>query len=445
MPRLLPFSLLALSLILLSTVPVQAAPALSSRPGAAYTLYLDFDGFLFDGVWGDTGMTPGTTGAAGSEASITNVWARTAEKFAGFDVNVTTVDPSGLHATDYAARQRYYDNTARVMHTVVGGDGAWVGQKAGGVSFIGVAQEAYPGSEGLTNGMHTNWVFPSSLGLSRKSISEASAHENAHALNLNHQGDSGIGGADNREYSSNGGATGNGSYAPIMGNSYRAQRGTWRVGNYYDPLNGETGFQNDVLALLRNNGMTLIDDGIGHSLANATALPFNGSDNNLAMARGFINPLSSSNPDPLGVDNYTKDYFKFTMDADRLVTLNLANGRDWVTPGVAEVGATLRSKLNLFRANDPINPFGFGIESTDTLSSSFTGLLSAGDYWIEVTSFGGHQSTFDPSARYFDMGSYVLSGSGVVAGVVVVPESGTFLFIGLGLIGLLAKRRERTK
>ncbi len=72
-----------------------AAPALSSRPGAAYTVYLNYDGFSFTGQWGDTGRSPGVTAAyTGSEAQLRETWARTAEKFVAFDVNVTTVDPA---------------------------------------------------------------------------------------------------------------------------------------------------------------------------------------------------------------------------------------------------------------------------------------------------------------------------------------------------------------
>ena len=63
-------------------------PALESRPGAAYTIYLDFGGFSYAGAWlGST--TPGVTPAFGDatggftaqqQANIANVWARVAEK-----------------------------------------------------------------------------------------------------------------------------------------------------------------------------------------------------------------------------------------------------------------------------------------------------------------------------------------------------------------------------
>src|SRR4051794_34670396 len=40
-------------------------PALSSRPGAGYTLYLDFAGFNFTGNWGAIPSNPGGSGTPG--------------------------------------------------------------------------------------------------------------------------------------------------------------------------------------------------------------------------------------------------------------------------------------------------------------------------------------------------------------------------------------------
>src|SRR5262245_19546730 len=87
------------------------APALSSRPGAAYTLYLDFSGFNFSGKWAVTPANPAGQGTPGNRpaydtdgdattftnaeiSKIKECWARTAEKYSPFNVNVTTVDPA---------------------------------------------------------------------------------------------------------------------------------------------------------------------------------------------------------------------------------------------------------------------------------------------------------------------------------------------------------------
>src|SRR4051812_13583529 len=146
-------------------------PALSSRPGGAYTLYLDFAGFNFNGTWGGTASPSGTPGNvpaydgvasngnfnATEIARMTNTWARVAEKYAGFNVNVTTVDPAtGANAATDTARQAFYDTTAQMMHTVYGGNGSW-SSGGGGLSFVNVAASS---QNSTTNaGYHTNWVF----------------------------------------------------------------------------------------------------------------------------------------------------------------------------------------------------------------------------------------------------------------------------------------------
>jgi hypothetical protein len=419
----------------LSTPSVYAqVPALTSRPGAAYTVYLDFAGFNFTGDWGNLGgYTPGNTPAYGTTSQIQDIYARTAEKYAPFDINVTTIDPAvaaGFAPTNYLGRQDYYDSQARMMHTLIG-SATWL--PSGGVSFVGVTEGVWTGS----NGVHTNFVFPNFLADTAKYIGEATAHENGHGFNLNHQSDAAPLAVS--EYSSNGNVVGNGSYAPIMGNSYNAQRGTFRTGT----LNNGT-IQNDVLTLLGNSGMSLLDDGIGHTFAAATTLPLTSSTTiNAALAQGYIAPASSVAPNAIGINNYTKDYFKFTVGTTSLINLTLTDGGDWITPGTAAAGATLRSKFNVYGASDLITPLGMGTESTNTFSSAFSATLAAGDYYAEITSYGGHQSTYDPNAQYADMGSYILSGTGNF--VAAIPEPGVLALILVGSTGLMLRRTKRGK
>ncbi len=423
------------------------APPLSSRPGAAYTVYLNFDGFAFNGNWGgDVRTVPGTTPAySGSTAQLREIWARTAEKYAPFNVNVTTVDPAiaAGQATTDTVRQSYYDNTARLMHTVVGGNGSWFG--GGGVSYVGVTQNSYTGT-GFSNGYHTNWAFSAQSPGNLQFVADVSAHENGHGFGLNHQSDY-TSNTSNNEYSSNANSTGNGSFAPIMGNSYDTQRGTFRVGtqlvkNGSGAVTGST-IQNDVQVIRANSGMTYTEDGIGHSFATATLLPLAGTSVDSTLAKGVIVPTATA-PDPLGINNYSKDYFRFSMGTAGAITMNLANGGDWLTPGIASIGATLRSKLNIYQAGNLATPFAFGTESASTLFSTFNGTLSAGDYIAEITSFGGFQSGFDANSKYFSMGSYVLSGGAITPAL--VPEGGTLALLSAGLTAFAVRRkRNRTK
>jgi hypothetical protein len=156
-------------------VALDQLPSLSSRPSAAAKLYLDFDGDVTATWVNDSpGVTPAydqdgdvTTFSAGEIASIRDIWARVAEKFSPFNINVTTVNPGT------------FSNRA-ALKVVVGGDGAWLGSAAGGVAYVG----------SFTNSlMNTVFVFPKNLanGYS-KYVAEGIAHESGHAFGLQHQG-----------------------------------------------------------------------------------------------------------------------------------------------------------------------------------------------------------------------------------------------------------------
>lgn len=415
------------------------APELSSRPGAAYTIYLNFTGFGYTGTWGNTGKTPGnvpayttdpdaTSFSAGEIGNIRQIWARTAQKYAGFDVDITTVDPAvraGKAGND-AERQAYYDATPRTMHTVIGGTDAWYGS-AGGVSYLGTTQNG-----GYTGGYHTNWVFPNGSAGNLQFLAEATAHENGHGLKLDHQRDQINGG----EYSSNGGARGAGSYAPVMGNSYSAQRGAWREGN----ATGNA--QNDVVTLLSNRNIGgLLDDGIGHSLASATPLPLTATGGvttvDFTRAAGTILPTNGGANGAMGSDNYTRDFFAFDSLGGS-ITLSARNGTQFLTPGVADPGATLDSTLDVFDATGAL--VGSGVRDASTLFSTFSRDLTVGRYYARVGSVGGYTSSYEPNAHYFTMGSYFLTGSGKLA---AVPEPASLAALGLGALALLRRRRAR--
>ena len=420
-------------------------PSLSSRAGAAYTLYLNFSGFNFTGAWGGL-STPGSTPAynlpnddadAFSPTEIANmrvIWTRVAEKYAAFDVNVTTVDPAiaaGRSGTD-AARQQFYDASPRLMQTVIGGSGAWYG--GGGVSFVNKAQFAYGTSanNGAGSGWHTNFCFAALAPNNLPFVSEASAHELGHALGLNHQGDhftSSDGTVQEREYSRNGGFTGPGTFSPVMGNSYFVQRGLWRFGR-----STATATQNDVRTLCSNSGLSkFVKDPIGHTIATATPLPIDGDAIVAGLATGVIVPTTSATASPLGTSQYTSDYFEFATNGSPL-TLTLNAGAQRLGTGVADPGATLSGTLTILDAAG--TTLAIGEDSADTLASTFVGTLPAGTYYARVGSNGGFASTFDESAAYYSMGSYFLTGSGFTA----VPEPAMAAVFAVGVM-LLARRR----
>jgi hypothetical protein len=456
-------------------------PELSSRPGAAYTIYVNVAGFTFDGTWfasSGTTYTPGFTPAlndrlptdtfsATEQEQIEAIWSRLAQSYIGFNVNVTTVDPAlaalGVGATD-AQRQAWYDATPNLMHTVVGSqirpagtpgvtpNNKWFSDGADGVS-PGIGVVAGVASE---QGAHTNWMFTEAQAgattggvINGDYIGAISAHENAHSFGLYHQGDY-TGDTLVNEYTNGDASAGNGSYVATIGNASDRQRVTWRIGD--TDTDGVRTPQNDVKLMLMTNGaisgragavdLHLIDDGIGHSLLNATTLPvlIDGTVD-FTLATGVIVPLSESNPVAIGTDNYTKDWFTFTLADTSTITLTANNSTQFLTAGIADGVGTLRSILSIYEFDGDL--IATALEDSSTLFETYSGTLSPGTYYAEIASFGGHvqDSPAFNTAEYFDMGAYFITGSGLN----VVPEPGTAFFVVLGLFALAGKRQRHAR
>jgi hypothetical protein len=449
--------LLTLAAVLASASPAAAqhptgVPVLNSRAGAPYTVYLDFAGFTFTGTWGGTfnnGGTPGTTPAYNGQttvftatevANMTNVWARVAEKYSSYNVNVTTVDPAPNGSTD-AQRQAFYDNTAQLMHSVVSGNGSWTG--GGGVSYVNVTQNSYaPAGQngGAGAGLHTNWVFAAQAQSNFQFQGEATAHENGHGFGLSHQSDYNGSNVLQVEYSS-GSGTGTGSFAPIMGNSYSAQRGTWRLGTADTSNGGASTQQNDPAVIGANNNMNgFVNDNVGHTRPTATVLPQTGTNINATAAKGYISPANAAAPNPIGVANYTTDFWSFTTGTTSNVQVTLVSGGERITPGTADPGAMFDGTVSLLDSSGNLQ-LSASTHNTANLQGSFNlGNLAPGTWYLQIQSFGGETNSAGAgiqSTNYFDMGSYFLSGS-----ITPVPEP-TTLTLTAGGFGLLAWSRRR--
>lgn len=412
------------------------APAFSSRPGAPYTMYLDFSGFSYTNpqtgnTWGGQtpGVTPAYNGQAGAtfttteQANIKNIWTRISDAYSMFDINVTTVDPAvaaGQAASD-VTRFNYYEATPRMMHTVIGDGASNFFGNAGGVSYVGVMHNASDGS-----GYHTNWAFVNRLGgvNAFHNIFTASAHELGHSVSLSHQGDY-TASSQIADYSTN---NGSGVIAPTMGVAYGAGRSVWRLGHV-----GVTTVQNDPLSILTNNPTLngYVNDGIGRSQGTATPLPMNGSSINNLLANGVIVPASTTNPNPIGEANYTSGYFSFTTSGG-IANIILNAGRQAITPGVADPDAALDGTLRILDSMGNI----IAQAATSSLGETININLAAGNYYIQVASAGGKQASLGPTgtwldAQFFDMGSYFLTGVIPVA----VPEPTTLALVGASFIG----------
>jgi hypothetical protein len=340
------------TLMAVSVAPL-AVPALSSRPGAPASLYLDFNGNI-EKQWGshtnvvtppyDTDGNPASF-SAGELAAIHEIWSRVAEDYAPFNLNVTTLPPPVI-APHVAAR------------VAIGGSYSdWYRTSAGGVSYVG-------GFAGNTSDVA--FVFSNTLNNGNpRFVAEAVSHEAGHLFGLEHQA-AWSSGKLVSQYN-----TGTTAWAPIMGDSYYAERTTWANG----PTPAGPTANQDELAVIASsaNGFGYAPDDYGNSLTTAAALPLVGS-------AFTINGLIGASSD--------RDVFKFATGGGALsVALDIAPyGPD--LDGVVELDNTAGQTIAI------ANP-------SSSLNAALATTLTAGTYYVVVHSSGG----------YGNLGRYTLHGT----------------------------------
>lgn len=173
---------------------------LHSRPGAARTILLDFDGHQLTGTeWQQQLGLPGgtypafsldhdrTRFSADERAVIHEIWERVAEDFAPFDVDVTTRDPGRAALVRKGAHDERFG--MRVLITVAGTRGAIaeaVARLCGGC--VGLAWVDVFDAVGA-EGYQPTLVFADRLDDDPWQIAETVSHEVGHTLGLPHAGD----------------------------------------------------------------------------------------------------------------------------------------------------------------------------------------------------------------------------------------------------------------
>lgn len=362
-------------------VAAPVVPAYNSFPGVHAKLFLDFDGGYTETYAGKTpGVTPPYSVDADTDhfsaaelSNIEKVWQSVSEKYSPFNVNVTTVDPG--NENDY--------ETVRVL---IGGDGAWLGQRAGGIAAL---------SGFMLNGPNLAFVFPGQLANGNpKHVGEAAAHEAGHAFGLDHQSLFDASGAKLAEYH-----PGDAVKAPIMGISYASQRALWWRGR---PSDGIPSIQDDLerLALignLRPNFGYRADD---HGSTPAAADPLALAPDFTLSGGGIIERMTDA------------DFFSFTTPG----------GHGDIVADVAPFGAMLDLSMTLYDAAGNV----LASAATDSLGERIAYALDAGTYTLGITSAGG----------YGDVGQYFLSGS-------VVPEPASAAAVVLLFTAGFCRRRVR--
>ena len=321
--------------------PVSRVPILSSNPQAAVKIYLDFDGDFTRRWLGYRPMTTPAFDLDGNPASfnsaevdaIHEIWARVAEAFSPFNVDVTTQDPGNRE-------------NLRSLSVVIGGDGRWyagTGGIGGGVAPVGAFYNNQP---------NVVFVFSEQFDGDPKSIALVAIHEAGHGFGLAHQS-VWSGSRLINEYS-----PGTRALAPFMGANYTAQRHRWWKG---PSVLGPTRIQDDLAILAgARNGFGLRKDDHANGLAGATLLRFGAGP-----AGGIIHSISD------------RDTFRFKHPG----------GQIQITVSAAPLGAMLAARIEL------LNAAGATLRRVAGISSAtFTLNLRAGNYFLRIASDGAYGS-----------------------------------------------------
>jgi hypothetical protein len=376
---------------MLATHPIADYLQRHSDPTARGVVFLNFYGGNIPN-WANGKYHPGVTPAYDTDGDPTTfsdveisemdqIWARVAEKYSPFNLDVTTANPGNI------------GQTFTVM-VLIGGNGLWYNGANPGVAVVG----GYVGGNDLQD--HIAFDFPSLLSNNVRKIAEDAAHEAGHVWGLQHQG---VAGPPVIEYYGGlGGPTNNGqgadSYAPIEGNSYNAERGLWWYGTQ-TAVDGSgnnivTGTQDDLAGLSSVLGYRADDH--PNSPASADPLYYDGSQ---YSGSGIIERSGDS------------DWFSFTTTGGS-VRFTVSDGT--VAPSLGTpVGGMLAPRVAITNADNTITYS----DVTATGASPVTvqaDNLAAGTYRL----FVGASPSGNPGG--YNVGQYNISGLNFVPRFTVV-------------------------
>lgn len=343
--------------------PLDQTFKLHSNPTATKVIYLDFDGHTTSGTNWRNGTTfyneaysldtDFTTFSDAERRAIQNIWARVAEDYIPFNVNVTTEEPS---LDDL--RKSGTGDTRWGIRVVVGGDWA----DAAGIAYTNSFNWASDTPAFVFAGKwwKTNQNF----------VANAISHEAGHTLGLGHDGYNGA-----TYYAGRG--TGETSWGPIMGNPSNKSLTQWSKGEY-----GLSTNKQDDLAIITDgsNGFGYRADDHGDTVQTATV----GSTASQLSFSGIIG------------GNTDVDVFRFTT----------LTGSIEATIDPSAEGTNLDVLATLLDANGNVlaesNP-------VDLVAASFSEKRVPGTYFITVRGTGMGDINKTGYTAYGSLGQYTVT------------------------------------
>lgn len=402
-----------------ATYPLDKTFALHSLPGSRKTIFLDFDGVdVTTNAWttqkglptgNHAGWDPKGDGAAfddAERAAIQEVWARVAEDFAPFDIDVTTQDPGAAALTRTGSSDLDYGTHLVVTDSA----SAWsslCGSSCGGVAWLGTFGASYPAGQ-----YDLAWVFADGVADLSRYIAEAASHEIGHTLSLTHDG-----GADNADY--HGGHT---PWAPIMGGSYDQGVTQWSRGDYA----GATNLQDDTAVVAARASLRADEAGDARATAalvpDGTAYVTTRDDVDLYALGGCTGPVTvTATPAVVGAN------------LDLSVTV------------VDSAGASVAAAAPVTTQSTVTEPYPWDtvytmyVPRVTGLGATVTPTVPTGRYYAAVTGVGAQEGgAGDPDTDYGSLGAYTLDVTGCSTAATTAPGAPTSPATTLTADGLVA-------
>jgi hypothetical protein len=368
-----------------ATYPASQTFALHSLPGSDHTIFLDFDGATVSGTWWNssnnanpmpsrfyTGFTlDSDPGFSSTElAYIQQVWRIVAEKYAAFDVDVTTEDPGPAGYNRSSSVDPTYGDHVLITDDAGAVDSA-CGGGCSGIAMVGSFNSTWDS----TGYLEPAWVFSSKTWGSAVLTAHTVAHEVGHTFGLHHDGN-----ASTSYYE------GQGNWFPLMGSSARGV-GQFSKGEYAGANNTE-----DDLAVIAAGGA-----------------PYRADDH----------PGTISAAEPLaggtavdGVISTRSDQDVFAVDHPCATDLTVR------ATGI-EAGASLDMSVRVLRADgstvaaaDPPSGQTSAWPATPTgMDASLTVAAPSGTYYVRVDGVGKGDPATNGYSDYGSIGEYVLGVS----------------------------------